>query len=126
MTAEKDRFEPDDRLTRRARELFDESVDELDAATLSRLNRSRHEALERAAGARGAFSPRRWLPLTGLATATAVAVLVLTLDPNGLEPVRTEAASDFEILLEGDDLEMLEELEFYTWMDLDSTDSHVG
>lgn len=126
MTAGKKGNEPEDALARRARELFDQSVEELDAATLSRLNRSRHEALERASGTGSRFLPRRWLPVTGLATAAAVALLVVTLDRGELEPVRSEAASDFEILLEGDEFEMLEDLEFYTWMDLDSTDSHVG
>lgn len=126
MTSGKNRNEPEDALARRAREVFDRSVEELDAAALSRLNKARHEALERAGGEHAGFLPRRWLPVTGLATAAAVALVVVMLDRSRLEPVRTESASDFEILLEGDEFEMLEDLEFYTWMDLDSTDSHVG
>ena len=46
----------DERFTEDAKALFDESVERLDAATLSTLNRNRHEALERARGAK-----RRWL-----------------------------------------------------------------
>ena len=45
----------DERFTEDAKTLFDESVERLDAATLSTLNRNRHEALERARGAK-----RRW------------------------------------------------------------------
>jgi hypothetical protein len=34
--------------------------------------------------------------------------------------VPTSTATDFEILLNEDNLEMLEELEFYSWLDLDA------
>ena len=36
-------------------------------------------------------------------------------------------ATDLEIILEGDDFEMLENLEFYSWIELDEEpDSNVG
>lgn len=38
----------DEHLERRAKTLFDDSVDSLDAASLSRLNRARQEALAKA------------------------------------------------------------------------------
>ena len=37
------------------------------------------------------------------------------------------AVSDFEILLDQDEFEMLQDLEFYSWMDIDGkTDGNVG
>ena len=41
----------DEQMTRQAKEAFDSSVDRLDAATLSRLNRGRHAALAEASQA---------------------------------------------------------------------------
>jgi hypothetical protein len=113
------------RLEYGAKTLFDDSVEQLDAATLSKLNQGRQAALTAAAG-----TPRqwlRWVPATGMATAVLVAVLVLrgpaVVDvPLAADPIST----DFEILMGEDALEMIEELEFYSWIDIaemDATDN---
>lgn len=111
-----------------AKRLFDDSVERLDAATLSRLNRQRHRAL---AGLDAPASARwqRWLPATGVAAAVAMALLVWQQEgPQTLPP--TEAATDLDILLAEEELEMLEELEFYAWLEAEEaapvTDGHVG
>lgn len=118
----------DDKLARGARRLFDESVEGLDANALSRLNRSRHKALAELDSRQSAIRPVRWLPAAGVAAA-AVAVVVVMRGPADVgfveEPV---TATDFEILLDEQSLEMLEDLEFYSWLetvDLDA-DDHVG
>ena len=49
----------DEQMARQAKEAFDSSVDRLDAATLSRLNRSRHAALAEASRPREAWL--RWI-----------------------------------------------------------------
>jgi len=133
MSRQRDRQVPDGPIARRARELFDDSVEQLDAATLSQLNRKRHAALQRARGSGLAIGWPTLVPAAGFAAAAVVVgVLLFQADPfnaspNGLQPLRSEAATDFEILLEGDDLEMLEDLEFYSWIDLETeTASHVG
>ena len=99
-----------------AKELFDESVDKLDAATLSRLNQGRQRALaelDKENSQLGVWL--RWVPVTGVAAAALVTVMVM----NGQAPVEQPVtASDFEMLLEEDSLEMLDELEFYTWLEL--------
>ena len=94
----------DDRLlVTKAKELFDQSVEGLDAATRSRLNRGRHEAL---AYLRPGVRYGQWLqwsqrtlPAAGVAAAAVVAVLIWT----GRAPVGDltppAMASDFEILL---------------------------
>jgi ferric-dicitrate binding protein FerR (iron transport regulator) len=96
-----------------AKRHFDESVESLDAATLSRLNRGRQAALE------AARSPSRqwsgWMPLTGVAAAALVAVVTFQSQPPG--GVIEAPASDFEILLSEESIDMFEELEFYSWLD---------
>ena len=52
--------ESNDKLAQEAKALFDESVDKLDAATLSALNSRRHAALEAARSGRPEW--RRWAP----------------------------------------------------------------
>jgi len=98
-----------------AKALFDASVDELDAATLSTLNQSRQRALAEA------HSPHRelmrWVPAAGVAAAVLIGVMVTLPDPGSTEVMPT-ALADMEILLGEDSIEMLEDLEFYSWMDM--------
>ena len=121
------RTKPDDEIARRARDLFDDSVDELDAATLSRLNRRRHEALDEVRDGRPGLQWAPWMPVGGVAAAAVVAIVVVTGGGPDIVPVETDRAADLEIILEGEEFEMLEELEFYSWIDLeDDGASHVG
>jgi hypothetical protein len=106
----------------RTRRAFDESVDALDAATLSRLNRARRAAL---AGQDRAGAFAGWRPV---AAAAAVATLAVALwlgqaperpaaEPGVAVAVAPEEAEDLEIVLQDEDLDMLAELEFYAWLD---------
>ncbi|MDH3352206.1 MAG: hypothetical protein OEM51_11725, partial [Gammaproteobacteria bacterium] len=87
------------------------------AATLSRLNRGRHKALAELQKPAGIIKWGGWLPATGVAAAVLVTVLVVrgTADLDLME--ETVTASDFEMLLEEDSLEMFEDLEFYALLD---------
>lgn len=98
---------------KQAKSLFDESVDQLDAATLSQLNRRRHRALAELHGHRIRWA--RWAPAAGVAAALVVAVMLALpqTQVNSSLPV-----SDMDILLGEDSIEMLEDLEFYAWLDL--------
>ncbi len=126
MTTKRDRQMPDDRLAQRARGLFDDSVDGLDAATRSQLNRRRHEALEQAAGG-FAWRWGRLVPATGVAAAAVLAVLVVNGNRPDVAPMPTNGVADMEILLEGDELEMFEDLEFYTLLEFEANgEAHVG
>lgn len=118
-----DRYEGGDRaLEERARRAFDHSVEALDAATLSRLNRARHAAL---AGDGGDRVAPGWKPV---AAAAAVAVLAVALwlgqmpdepvaERETVVAVAAEEAEDLEIVLQEENLDMLAELEFYDWVD---------
>lgn len=104
----------------RTRELFDREVTDLDAATRSKLNQARQRAL--AELDRPAWSPLR-MPLPqaaagAVAVAAISAFLVFRTDVAVVEPdLDFAAASDIEILLAEDDMEFLEELEFYAWLE---------
>lgn len=100
------------RIADRAKQEFDRSVDSLDAATLSRLNRGRQAALEELATPKRAWV--QWMPATGLAAAVLLAVV--TFRGSGEIEVINAPASDLEILLSEESIEMLEDLEFYTWL----------
>ncbi len=112
---------PNEQFERSAKALFDESVDSLDAATLSKLNQGRQAALA------AADAPRlwlRWVPAAGMATAVLVAVLVM----RGPDMVDVPFAAnpmpgDFEMLMGDDALEMIEELDFYSWIDVAEADA---
>jgi hypothetical protein len=103
----------DEQLAQQAKEAFDASVDRLDAATLSRLNRSRQAALEAAAKPNPIWTS--WMPATGVAAAVLIAVFALR-GPGDIDVI-SAPASDLEILLSEESIEMLEDLEFYSWLD---------
>ena len=116
-----------ERFATQAKAHFDDSVERLDAATLSRLNKSRHQALAHQGRARsiGWF---RWMPATGIAAAAVVTVIIMR-GPADVDVIPAPVtASDLEILLEEDGLELFEDLEFYSWLeaaDLE-TNGNVG
>lgn len=123
--------EGDDAFTRTAGDLLRQSAAGIDATTASRLNRARQAAL--------AELPRRrqrspWLlPVLSTAAVGALAVgLWLGQGPGPERPATSstlslaptiESAADMELLLAADNLEMLEDLEFYAWLDADLTDA---
>ena len=107
-----------EQVAERAKTTFDASVERLDAATLSRLNQGRQAAL-RELGRRDWFAGRGplWLPATGIAAAALVALVVMR-GPDDLDVAADVVmTTDFELLLEDESLEMLEDLEFYSWLD---------
>ena len=101
------------RVTAASKQQFDESVDALDAATLSRLNRGRQAALQEAR--RSSPGWLQWMPATGLAAAVLLAVVMFG-RPGDVDVIAVPA-SDFEIVMSEEDIDMLEDLEFYSWLD---------
>jgi hypothetical protein len=108
-------------LERRAKALFDEGVDGLDARTRSRLTQARHAAVAALAQQREPFMRRWLLPTAGLATAALVAVIVaFNLDPAANEPqlaAASLAVEDMDILSGAENIELLEDMEFYAWLE---------
>lgn len=120
---------------RRAAELLRENAANLDGSTRSRLNRARQAALDELPAAR---RPR--VAGYGWAAAGVAALAVLTavlLSNRAGEPVQAPvplaevpaAAIDLDLLMAEEDLEMLEDLEFFAWLeseDFAGTDGAAG
>jgi hypothetical protein len=105
---------------RQTRELFDREVAGLDAATRSKLNRARQRALAELDRPTATLL-RGPLPQAAAAAVAVAAIGGLLLLRGGVAPeVATPdfaVVSDIEILLAEDDLEFLEEIEFYAWLE---------
>ena len=92
---------------------LDQSIEHLDAHTLSRLNQARHKALEYADRPRLLSS--QWLK------AATFAVLLVTIVNGWLffstPQIQQQLDSDdLELLLASDDYELVQELDFIAWM----------
>ena len=106
---------PPEELERRSRELFENSLDRLDARTRSRLHQARNVALDEL---KKGSTRRYWVavPLGGL----AAAALVVFLMTSGHSPPEGEGATplldDFDIVADADSFEMIRDVEFYSWL----------
>jgi hypothetical protein len=93
------------------RHRFDQSVDQLDADTLSALNSIRNIAME-SGGEKHCYL--HLLPV-GVMAAAAVAIIVFTLvKPDSSSPFVTE---DIEMFSSSEGIEFYENLEFYQWLE---------
>ena len=108
----------DEPFLERAGRQLREDAERLDAATQSRLNQARHRALEELTQPKslGWVPGRSALALAGSLAAVVLAVALLNSPrpvSDGSTPVATE---DIDMLLAGERLEMIEDLEFYQWL----------
>jgi len=113
-----------DGFAERAKQLFDESVESMDSQTRSHLNRARQTALERLRP--GQPTIVHWVPLTGLAAAAVAAVVFWTPNPKVGDFGIQAMASDMEMLLTDESWEMLEDLEFYSWIELEEETNELA
>ena len=126
MSKEKDRkdLNEEDLFTQSAKAMFDESVDSLDGQAQSRLNRSRQAALaelDRSAAELNRW--KQWVPVAGAAAVATVAVVLLSGNPEVDQVVNPDASQpvgDFELLMAEDSFDMLLDLEFYSWVEIDA------
>lgn len=137
MTEQPDLTPDEQRLATVAGDLLHRSADELDAATLSRLNRARQAAV---AGLQPAGTRRGWL-LPAYSTAAVAILIVAVWVGRAVGPAPTPAqmpaqtvvqgpdspvvAQDLDVLLAGENLEMMEDLEFYAWLDPALSDAEL-
>lgn len=104
----------DDDFVDNIRKQLDQSCENLEGETLSKLNRVRHAALERGR------KRKQWLgPLVGLATAASVALVSINLwnGGNTASVPGMDIVEDIELLSSNEDLEFYENLEFYQWLE---------
>ncbi|NPV04607.1 MAG: hypothetical protein HPY67_07735 [Syntrophaceae bacterium] len=109
--------EKESRFLEKARQALLASEERLDAATLARLRDARAKAVEAAEGrARGFFRIPNWMRVGAVATAAAaVLVFAVWVDPTRQElPVKSP--DEFEIVLNADNFDLYEDMEFYEWL----------
>jgi hypothetical protein len=106
-----------DEFANKARALFEDSVERLDARTRSKLTQARNRALDEVK--KGA-ARRRWIwaPAGGFALAAVVAAGVVLWAGRPSQP-GPAALEDLEIVADSEDLELLrdQDVEFYAWLD---------
>ena len=107
--------EKEARFLEKARQSLLAAEDRLDAGTLSQLRDARVRAVE-AAGERGFFRIPNWMRAGAFATAVAaVMVFMIWVDPPRPElPVKSP--DEFEIVLNADNMDLYEDLDFYEWL----------
>ncbi len=108
-------------LEQRARKAFAHSVAELDAPTLAGLTRARRRALGGLETPRPVLFAGRapWIA-AGVAAAIALSFAWLLPDNGPQAPQRAvplAASPDGELLLSQDELDMIQDLDFYSWLD---------
>ena len=111
-------------LEHKARALFEDSVERLDARTRSRLTQARNRALDEMS--KGVVRRWIWAPAGGIALAAIVAVV---LSWGGLRSGADSGAvalEDIDIVADSENLEMLQDVEFYMWLDDATPDGHSG
>ena len=104
----------DQRFVAGIRQKLDQSCNALDGHTLSRLNRIRHEALER----KHARASRLLLPFGGFVTACLLVVSVMMFGLGRAPDTEAVAAplEDIDILTSSDSIDLYEDYEFYQWL----------
>jgi hypothetical protein len=114
----------DNELEHKARALFEDSVERLDARTRSKLTQARNRALDEVAKGGGR---RRWIwaPVGGAALAAAVAVVMVWGGLRSTPEAGGLALEDIDIVADSENLDMLEDVEFYMWLD-QAPDPHTG
>ena len=106
-------------LERRSKAVFDDSANSLDARTRSALTQARHAAVAELERRRRPLMWRIWGPISGVAAAAFVLIVLfapLRLQPTAVE-LSTTPFEDLEIVVGTDNLEMLEDLDFYAWIE---------
>lgn len=99
--------------------LFDESVAALDGETRSKLTQARYRALEELKPRRQAKWARALVPVGAAAVVATLTVMlwqgqIPSVDDGDFD---VAAVTDIEILLSEEELDMIEELEFYAWLE---------
>lgn len=95
---------------------LDTSADELDATTLAKLRRIRHDALT--FSGQSTRPPRRWWIPVGAIGTTVVAALVATWMTTAVAPqAHVDGIEDIDLLASADNTDLYEQMDFYEWLE---------
>ena len=105
------------RLEEQARATYERAVSGIDPKVSAELAAARRRAVIQGSPA----SPLRWMLPAGAAAAIAAGLIIGLpgADPEYPELVAADAVEDMELLLADESLEMIEELDFYLWLDVE-------
>lgn len=104
-----------DKLMQQVLNQLDAGVQYMDGATASRLRQARATAIEK--GLSGKIRPWLGWAISGAALAPVIVLsVILLLQPSAHMPSEVLGIDDINILVEQDDVDFFEELEFYRWM----------
>jgi len=112
----------DSEFEQQSRDVLKASADNLDGHVRSRLTQARFAAVEEARKARSS-GLRTWLPAGAVAATGVLAAVMWTGKPTVDTALPTETAQaasaidDLELLSANESFELLEELEFYDWVE---------
>jgi hypothetical protein len=104
----------------RAKNLFDASTGNLDGRTRSALTQARHAALAELESRKREGAWRIWGPLSGVAAAALVVAVMFGPVWTTTRQAQDSSAlpiDDFDIIADAENLELLENLDFYAWLD---------
>ncbi|MGB4548022.1 MAG: hypothetical protein WBI10_03800 [Syntrophales bacterium] len=105
------------RFLNRVREALNESAGNLDGPTLARLGDIRHRAVEAADEGPGLMLRLpRWVKMSGLATAAAAVMVFSLWFTSPKHDLAVKNPEDFEIVLAKDQIDLYEDLDFYSWL----------
>ena len=130
----------DDAFALRVKELMDAEADGLNASVRSKLNQARQAALEEMPAAKPGlfgFSSFNWGPVSTIVMVICISVMLWFFDLTLIEELSEAtvadaeveiSADDFEMLLSMGELELVNELDFYTWLgvELESDEDGTG
>ncbi len=116
MNTERPESDSEKEFVQRAKQSLDEGLNRIPPQTMTRLRKTRREAVRQAES--GGFDIASWFPAPMKALATAaVAVLALStalhFSPGGLT---SGSGEELELVASAEDLELSEDLEFYAWL----------
>lgn len=101
---------------------LDTATDEIDRATITRLQAIRREAL---ATAEGPVQSAWWVPAGSLAAVATLAVMTVSLWTITSENEFMLPLEDIALLSDTEELEFYQELDFYLWLDSNKLNSDI-
>ena len=113
----------EDELNSKIRQDLNDSVESLDANTLSKIRQIRAQAIDNAESNHSIWSGNKpGFLIGGIATACVMvfAVVLLLNSPTSMQSIPAE---DIELISSSDNFELYEDLEFYEWLEEDGLPS---
>jgi|TARA_B100001250_G_scaffold414503_1_gene453341 hypothetical protein len=108
----------EDDLKKISKDWFEDKVKSTNGSILSELNQIRYDALDSIGKKNNSYFHKLLLPIAG---ASFILFLSMRIDQLGLEPQDNLAfdapASDIEILLGDESFDMIDQLDFYSWLE---------